>query len=241
MQIQDRVAIITGASSGIGLATARLLSSKGSKVALASRNGKELEKISEQLEGSIAIPTDVTNEKQCDELIATTLKKFGRIDILVNNAGRGYDSPVERIDENSFLELFKLNLLAPLRLMQKVIPIMRRQGGGSIINISSGTSLMEIPTVGAYSSLKRALNGLSFTAREELKNDNISISIVYPFITATNFTKNIIGKPREAVDIRRDENIPPPDTAEYVAEKVLQAIKTGEKEIFAHDWMQHNG
>ena len=100
---------------------------------------------------------------------------------------------------------------------------------------------MEIPTVGAYSSLKRALNGLSFTAREELKNDNISISIVYPFITATNFTKNIIGKPREAVDIRRDENIPPPDTAEYVAEKVLQAIKTGEKEIFAHDWMQHNG
>ncbi len=238
VNVKNKIAIVTGASSGIGRATAILLSSKGAKVVLASRNQKELEKLSGQLKDSIVVPTNVTDNKQLDNLVVQTVKNFGKIDILINNAGRGYDALIEKIEDEKFFELFRLNLLAPLHLMQKIIPIMQKNGGGSIVNISSGTSLMEIPTVGAYSGLKRALNGISFTAREELFRDNIKVSVVYPFITDTNFYKNIIGQPRKALDIRRDKNVTPPDSSEFVAEKILLAITTGDKEIFAHDWMK---
>lgn len=146
--------------------------------------------------------------------------------------------PLKNIEDSKFELLLKLNLLTPLKAMQAVIPVMRKQGGGSIVNISSGTSLMVLPGLGAYSSLKRALNGLSLTANEELKNDKINVSIVYPYITDTNFYKNIIGISREAHGISSNRNMPQPDTAEYVAEKVLEAITKGSPEVFAHDWMK---
>ncbi len=238
MDVKDKIAIVTGASSGIGRATSILLSKNGSKVVLAARNKKELNKLSKKLPNSLAVPTDVTLDRDLDNLISRTLSEFGKIDILINNAGRGYDSLIEKIEDEKLYELFHLNFLAPLHLMQKVIPVMRKQGAGSIVNVSSGTSLMEIPTIGAYSGLKRALNGISFTAREELAEDNIQVSVVYPFITDTNFYKNIIGTPRYALDVRGNTNVPPPDSAEFVAEKILQAIISGEKEVFAHDWMK---
>lgn len=86
--------------------------------------------------------------------------------------------------------------------------------------------------------MKRALNGLSLTAREELKSENINVSVVYPYITDTNFYKNIMGKPRKSVDVRNDSNLPPPDTSENVASLVLEAINSSTPELFAHDWME---
>src|SRR5207237_1142404 len=121
---------------------------------------------------------------QVKDMVKKTIEHYGRIDILVNNAGRGYDAPVEKIDPKLYEELFVLNQLSPLVAMQEAIPHMKKQGEGAIVNISSGTSLMDIPGIGAYSSLKRALNGLSLTAREELKDDKIAVSVVYPYITA---------------------------------------------------------
>lgn len=239
MKVKDKVAIVTGASSGIGLATAKLLSKNGAKVILAARSAEILKKLEKDVANSKALPTDVTVDKQLDRLVSQTLKHYGKIDILVNNAGRGYDALIEKIEDEKLIQLFKLNFLATLHLMQKVIPVMREQKGGSIINVSSGTSLMAIPTVGAYSSFKRALNGLSFTAREELADDGIIVSVVYPFITDTNFYKNIIGKPRKSAGVITNRNTPPPDSAEYVATKILEAIESGKKEIFAHDWMNN--
>ena len=121
--------------------------------------------------------------------------------------------------------------------MQEVIPIMRRQSGGMIVNVSSGTSFMDIPNIGAYSSLKRALNGLSLTAREELKKDNIIVSLVYPYMTQTNFGKNVIGKPR-ADDWQDDETLLKADKPEHIANKILEVVESGEAEIWAHDWMK---
>lgn len=167
----------------------------------------------------------------------TTFDKFGRIDILVNNAGRGYDAFVENIDLKMFRELVELNFLGPLIAMQEVIPIMRKQKGGAIVNISSGTSLMNIPNIAAYSSLKRALNGLSLTAREELVKDNIKVSVVYPYITATNFGKNIMGGARKWDPTEENRDLLPVDPPELIAEKILEAIETGKPEIFAHNWM----
>ena len=159
------------------------------------------------------------------------------VDILINNAGQGYDAPVEKTDIDIFRYIFDLEVIGPLVAIQQVIPIMRKQGGGAIINISSGTALMYLPNMSAYSASKRALAGISLTASKELKKDNILVSVVYPYITLTEFEKNTIKAPGD--NRKQNGNSPfPPDSAEYVAQKILEGIESGEAEIFAHDWMK---
>jgi short-subunit dehydrogenase len=237
MNVRDRVVIVTGASSGIGLATAKLLSKQGAKVALVSRSMEVLEKLSAELPNSIAIKADMTKIPEIKRMVDQTHEHFGRVDILINNAGQGYDAPVEKTDIDTFHYIFDLDVIGPLVAMQQVIPIMRKQGEGAIINISSGTALMYLPNMSAYSASKRALAGISLTAREELKTDNITVSVVYPYITLTEFEKNTIKATRENAE--QIGNAPfPPDSAEYAAQKILDGIENGEAEIFAHDWMK---
>jgi short-subunit dehydrogenase len=236
MDVRNRVVIVTGASSGIGLATAKLLVKQGAKVALVSRSMELLEKLSAKLPNSIAIGADMTKIPEIRRMVDQTHEHFGRVDILINNAGQGYDAPVEKTDIDTFHYIFDLDVIGPLVAMQQVIPIMRKQGGGTIINISSGTALMYLPNMSAYSASKRALAGISLTAREELKADNITVSVVYPYITLTEFEKNTI----KALSDKREQGSGPfpADTAEYVAQRILDGIESGEAEIFAHDWMK---
>lgn len=234
MNVKNKVAIVTGASSGIGLATAKLLANEGAKVALVARSGEVLKKVSKELPNAIAIVADMSKEKEIVEMVKTTVKHFGQINILVNNAGIGYDAPIEKIDSEKYRYLSNLDVIGPLIAMQQVIPVMKKAGGGSIINISSGTALVTIPGIGAYSSLKRALAGLSLTAREELSKDKIIVSVVYPYITDTNFYKNKLSEGGED----REDFYRQGDTAEHVAGKILEAIKTGEAEVYARDFMR---
>ena len=241
MNVKDKVAIVTGASSGIGLATAQLFAKNGAKVVLAARSKDKLIELSKTLPDSLVVQVDMTDEAQIKVMVEESFKHFGRIDILVNNAGRGYDASIEDTDPEKFRELFSLDVVGPLLAMQAVIPFMQKQGGGSIINISSGTALMTLPGMGAYSSLKRALVGISLTAREEFKSDKINVGVVYPYITLTDFEKNTLKAkvPEREEDWSSDDpNFKPPDTAEYVAEKILEAIESGAAEIFVHDWMK---
>jgi short-subunit dehydrogenase len=241
MDVKDKVVIITGASSGIGLATARLLAEKGARLALAARSKDKLERLTEELPGSLAVPADMTKIDEVKRMVEQTEAHFGRIDILINNAGQGYDAPVENIDIDTFHYIFDLDLVGPLVAMQLVIPLMRSQGGGAIINISSGAALMCLQNMSPYSSLKRALAVLSLTAREELKNDNIVVSVVYPFVTLTDFEKNTI-KDLPGDDQGQESAGPPSaDTAEHVAQKILEGIESGEAEVFARDWMKNSG
>lgn len=240
MSIKNKVAIITGASSGIGLTTAKLFSKNGAKVILVSRSKNKLTKISSELPNSIAIQTDMTSVPQIKKMVKKVLKLYGRIDILVNCAGRGYDSLVEDIDLKSFRYIIDLDLIGPIVAMQEVIPIMRKQGGGSIINISSGTSKMYLPTMSGYSSIKTALNAISLIAREELESDHINVSVIYPYMTATDFEKNTIKSPKLKNEVGNNEdysNLPPPDPPEKVALKILEAVTTSEPEIYVHDFI----
>ncbi len=237
MDVQNKVVIVTGASSGIGLATAKLLAKRSAKVALVSRSKEGLEKLSAELPNSIAIPADMTKIPETKRMVEQTYEHFGRVDILINNAGQGYDAPVEKTDIDIFRYIFDLEVIGPLVAIQQVIPIMRKQGGGAIINISSATALMYLPNMSAYSASKRALAGISLTANKELKKDNIVVSVVYPYITLTEFEKNTIKAPGD--NRKQNGNSPfPPDSAEYVAQKILEGIESGEAEIFAHDWMK---
>lgn len=239
MNIRNKVIIITGASSGIGLATVKLLSKQGAKLALVSRSKERLEKLSRDIPESIAVPADMTKIPEIKKMTKKINEHFGRIDVLINNAGQGYDAPIEKTDINLFHHIFNLDVVGPLIAMQQVIPMMKKQGGGAIINISSGTALMYLPNMGAYSAMKRALANISLTAREELKKNNIIVSVVYPYITLTDFEKNTIKDAFLYENTTEEETSWfPADTADYVAQKILEGIESGDAEIFAHDWMK---
>jgi len=232
MQIRDRVFIVTGASSGIGLSTAIALSDRGAKVALLARSTDALQKLAQQLPGSLPITVDMTQFDRVRKAIATVHQHYGRVDGLINNAGRSYAASIEEIEPGLFDEIFHLNVLGPIVAMQAVIPLMREQGGGSIVNINSGTAFMTVPQYSVYSSSKRALLGFSLTARAELEEDRIVVSEIYPFITATNFGKNRMGNPTGGGP---SSNYVDGDKPEFVAGLVLQAIEEGHAQYFAND------
>lgn len=232
MQIKDGVFIVTGASSGIGLATAIGLSERGAQVALLARNAEALKELSQRLPRSLPLAVDMTQFDQVRAAVGAVHRHYGRVDGLINNAGRSYAATVEEIDPVVFDEIFHLNVLGPIVAMQSVIPLMRAQGGGSIVNINSGTAFMTIPQYSVYSASKRALLGFSLTARAELDKDHIIVSEIYPFITATNFGKNRMGNPAgggPASDYAAG------DTPEFVAGLILQAIEEGQAQYFAND------
>ena len=175
---------------------------------------------------------DMTDFDSVRQAIRTVHQYYGRIDGLVNNAGRSYAASVEEIDPALFDEIFHLNVLGPIVAMQAVIPVMRAQGGGSIVNMNSGTAFMTVPQYSVYSASKRALLGFSLTARAELEKDGIVVSEIYPFITATNFGKNRMGNPANGGP---PANYAHGDTPEFVASLVLQAIEEGQAQYFAND------
>jgi len=241
MDIKGKVAIVTGASGGIGLATAKLLSSRGARLALVARSKDKLEKLAKELPEAIAIPTDISKVEDVKNMVKRAYEHFGRVDILVNNAGHGYDVPVEKTDIKIFHYLFDLDVVGPLVAMKEAVPLMRRQGGGTIVNLSSGTALMQLPDNGPYSALKRALAQISLTARIELSKDNIVVCVVYPYITLTDFEKNTIKdaflqKQEETPEAQ--EAFSKADPPEYTAQRIVAGIESGEAEIFGHDWMK---
>lgn len=116
--------------------------------------------------------------------------------------------------------------------MQAVIPLMRAQGGGSIVNINSGTTFMTVPKYSVYSSSKRALLGFSLTARAEMEKDRIVVSEIYPAITATNFSETRMGKPAGGGPVA---NYAEGDKPEFIASLILQAVQEGQAQYFAND------
>ena len=231
MDITDKVAIITGASGGIGLATARLFAERGARVALAARSAKRIQQLAAELPGSLALPTDMRDTAAVRQMIAQVQQHYGRIDMLINNAGQGMHVPVVEADLEQYRAVFELNVVSVLNAMQAVVPIMRAQeGGGVIINISSGLSRRIVPEVGPYASTKYALNALTLTARMELAPDNIRVGLMLPGITATDFARNAIRM--TTVSTERHRTLPA-DPPEHVAAKILEAVETEAAEVYA--------
>ena len=230
MQIDGMVVIVTGASGGIGLATAKLLGERGARVVLAARNEQALRAGEAEIPGSLAVKADMRRAGDIRTLVERTIDHFGRVDCLVNNAGQDFNAEVAEIDPDDYRSILELNLIGALEAMQAVIPQMRRQGSGSIVNVSSGTTKMILTGSGGYSSSKAALNHLSLVAREELEPDGIAVSVIYPYITATDLERNAInGEPDW--DGTLPPHLPPADPPEKVAAAIAGLIESGEAEL----------
>jgi NADP-dependent 3-hydroxy acid dehydrogenase YdfG len=241
MDIQNKVVIITGASEGIGEATAKLFAVQGAKVVLVARSADKLNAVKDAITAAggtaIAIPTDMRDQTAVRSMVESAHSQFGQVDMLINNAGQSVYAPVEHIDAAQYQQIIELNLFGVLYAMQSVIPIMRAQGGGVIINISSNVSKMAIPNIGAYASTKYALNGLTLTARAELTADNIRVCLMHPGRTATDFGKNaLISHPdgRPTMPPGSGAGMPPVDSAEMVAAKILEAAQNEPAEQLMH-------
>src|SRR3954468_13502136 len=194
--LTGRVVIVTGASSGIGAATARLLHGAGAHPVLAARRADRLEALSKELDGALAVPTDVTDPGRWRALTDATIDRHGRVDALVNNAGAGGFHRIEDLDPEEYLRLYDLNVVSVVNGIQAVLPHLRAAGGGRIVNVSSG-SVRTAETnsmVGAYAATKAALNVLTHAARMQLADDNIQVTRVSPAITATEFSGGVFAR-----------------------------------------------
>jgi NAD(P)-dependent dehydrogenase (short-subunit alcohol dehydrogenase family) len=182
------VVIVTGASSGIGAETALHLGRSGFVVVLAARRAAELAEVAGRIEAAggkaVAVPTDVRDPADVGALVERAAAVNGRIDALVNNAGVGGASTV-LADDEEVDAMIDVNLRAPIRLMRAVVPIMRAQGGGSIVNIGSVAG--EIGIGGTYSATKFALRGMTDSVRRELAGTAIGVTLIEPGYIATAF------------------------------------------------------
>ena len=195
-KLDGKVAVITGASSGIGEATAEALAAEGATVVVAARRGERLEDLVERINGedrgrALSVAADVTDEEQAHDLIRRAIEEFGRIDILVNNAGVMQLSKVEKGLSNEWRGMFEVNVMGLLYVTDAAIQVMKEQGLGHLVNISSLASRGTRPGLGVYSGTKTAVNAISESLRQELLEDNIRVTMVEPGAVETELPDHI--------------------------------------------------
>ncbi|ORA35659.1 SDR family oxidoreductase [Mycobacterium aquaticum] len=226
MDITNSVMLITGASSGIGAATARAAAEAGARVVVVARREDRLRTVAEQSGGALAIPCDVTDAAAVARAAGRTVDEFGRIDIVVNCAGQGLQAGIEELDIADLRAVFELNVIAPLVVMQAVLPTMRAQRSGAIVNVSSGIVWSDLPGSAGYSASKAALEKLTRIARVELADAGIAVSVMFPSITETEFVSSVRGDVAAALALEAGSGLKP-DTADHVAAAILDLVRSG--------------
>jgi short-subunit dehydrogenase len=230
MKLQGKVAIITGASMGIGEEIAKLFAREGARLVLCARNLARQEEALQRIgagENAISMACDVSQRGQVQSMVQAALNKFGRIDILVNNAGFGLNDTIAELDVAQCRQLFDTNLFGAMECMQAVVPIMRRQGAGDIVNISSVSGHIATPYMGIYAASKHAMHAIGMAARMELHEHNINVLTVSPGYIATDFGKNKLkGKSDQRVSVASRHPVGP----EVVAQATLNGLLKRKRE-----------
>ena len=227
--LKGKVAVVTGASSGIGEAAARELASRGAYVVLAARAAERLESLRREISASggrvLAVRTDVSERDSVEAMVEKSVEAFGALDVLVNNAGLGLSGRVAELRLEDLRHVFEVNTIGPLNCIQASLPRMRR--GGRIINVSSVVGRRSVPKVGGYCATKFALNALSDALRVEIADRGITVTSVYPGTTRTAFRENS----RRTRDEKRGWR-PRGVTPERVAQRIATAAGEGPRDVY---------
>jgi NADP-dependent 3-hydroxy acid dehydrogenase YdfG len=194
--LHDEVAIVTGASSGIGAATARELCRRGARVVLAARRAGELEALVRSITAAggtaTAIPTDVADPAQLVRLVYQATSSFGRVDVLVNCAGVSWSTPLASTSDEAIVRLVDVNLLAAMLLTRAVLPGMLQRHHGAIISVGSLSGRVAMEPL--YSATKYAVRGFSLALRRQLAGTGVSVSLISPGNIRTPMTSHIQGR-----------------------------------------------
>lgn len=225
--ILGKVIIITGASSGIGFATAKLLSEQGAKVSLAARRIDRLEALVAEINQSggsaIAHQTDVTKSEDLTALVAKTLAEFGRIDVMINNAGVMPLSLIEDLKFDEWNQMIDVNIKGVLQGMAAVLPSFKAQKSGQVINVSSLAGHIVAPTAAVYSATKAAVLMLTEGFRQEVKPYNIRTTIISPGLVESELSHTItVEAVKTAIDELRKLSIAAQNIAQAVAYVIAQ-------------------
>jgi len=253
--LQGKVAVITGASSGIGAALAQRLAREGVSVVLAARRWEKLEDIATaacEAAGPSAkvlpLRCDVTDRSQCERLIATAIREFGRLDILLNNAGRGHFASIEDTTDEMIQSMFAVNIFPLWYTTRPALRQMKHQGNGHIVNIASIAGKIGLPFNSAYVAAKHAVVGFTHALRLELAETGIHATVVIPASVLTEWASVTEGAPMlpmfsvsgpiiEKIAEERGVSLPPIEgviTAESVAEKIVACLHHPVAEVYTH-------
>jgi NADP-dependent 3-hydroxy acid dehydrogenase YdfG len=234
--IAGKVVVITGASSGLGEATARLLSSHGASVVLGARRVDRIQSLADELTGSggkaLAVPTDVTRREEVKRLVDRAVQAYGRIDVMINNAGLMPQSPLERLKVDDWDRMIDVNIKGVLYGIAAALPYMKQQKAGHIINVSSVAGHKVRPGGAVYAATKHAVLALSEGLRQEVKPYNIRTTVISPGAVATELP-NSVTEPDIAENIRKiyENAIPADSFARAVAFAISQPEDVDVNEI----------
>ena len=204
-KLSGKVALVTGASSGIGEATALALAAEGARVAIAARRVERLNDLAERIGkcGTEALPieADVTDEAQASGMVARVLKDFGRLDMLLNVAGVGVAAPFQNTTSAEYRQMVDVNILGLLYAINAALPVMKQQGEGHIVVVSSGTGRYIHPSV-VYSGTKHAASAMAESLRREIGKDHIRVTSIEPGAVKTEFVSHMRADVRKLVEDR---------------------------------------
>ncbi len=227
--LKGKVAVVTGASSGIGEATARELAARGASVVLAARGADRLEALRREISApggvALAVETDVSDRSSVQAMLGRAVGEFGSLDVLVNNAGLGLSGKISEVRVEDVRHVFEVNTLGPLNCIQAALPHMGQ--GGRIINVSSVVGRRAIPKVGAYCATKSALDALSDALRVEIGGREITVTSIYPGTTRTSFRENS----RRTKDEKRGWR-PKGVMPDRVARRIADAAEKGPRDVY---------
>ncbi|MGD8535131.1 MAG: SDR family oxidoreductase [Candidatus Aminicenantes bacterium] len=234
--LEEKVTIITGAAGGIGSAAARLLAQHGAVLVLTDIRNKELQELSETIKASgvevLAVEHDIREPESWMSLVEKVRKKYGRIDILINNAGVIQPGEAEKITLDEVHHQVFVNFLGTMNGCRAVLPTMKEQGSGKIVNVASLGGIVPMPGEAVYSATKSAIRGYSLSLHAELHNSPVGIAVVCP---------DSVDTPQLDYELQYDEAvlsfIGDPMKPEKVAKGILKAVRTKKPEVLVPSGM----